>query len=211
VTFIRALVMAMLLPLPAWASAAPVVASAAIRIRIVSPVSCEVTMALRIEGATEIEHRIEAFEGSEVTLDAVRGGRIAAAARQVGETQSLVVAVDGPDYELRYHARQPAAREGRCPLWLPTVPTAGKLGAVRLEVQLPDGSVAGTSMPAFAWSGTTGTAATSHVPAFVRVSYASNGESPGWDLLGVMDAVTVAAFVAASGVWIWRQRRLRWA
>jgi len=91
------------------------------------------------------------------------------------------------------------------------VPTAGRLGAVRLEVRLPDGSVAGTSMPAFAWSGTTGTAATSHVPAFVRIAYASNGETPGWDLLGVMDAVTVAVFVAASGVWIWRQRRARWA
>ena len=46
--------MATLLALPASAAAAPVVASAAIHIGIGSPVSCEVTMALRVEGATEV-------------------------------------------------------------------------------------------------------------------------------------------------------------
>ena len=47
-------------------------------------------------------------------------------------------------------------------------------------------------MPTLSWSGAAGEAIASHVPAFVRVSYAAPGESPSWDLLAVMDGLAVA-------------------
>jgi hypothetical protein len=164
-------------------------------------------MTLRLEGATEIEHRIEAFEGSTVTLDEVKGGQVIGELRSIGRTRSLTVRIDRPDYELRYRAVQPAERRDRCPLWVPVAPTSGRLGAVRVDVRLPVGSRPASAMPSLSWVGTAGEAAVSHVPAFVRVSYSTAGDAAPWDLLAVMDGLAVAVFVAASGLWLWRRTR----
>jgi hypothetical protein len=201
----------MALALPAAAGAAPVLASASIRMVVTSPTSCDVVMALRIEGATEVEHRIEAFEGGEVLLGEVRGARPVGEPRLVGRTKALVVGLEQPEYEIRYRARQGYQRRHRCPVWLPTVPTTGRLHAVRLDVQLPDGSRPSSSMPALSWTGSIGTTALSHVPAFVRLPYTSSGEPAGWDLTGVMDGLALAVFAGASAIWLWRRRRGPWA
>lgn len=206
-TLTRALVVAMALTLPSATTAAPVLASAAIRIVVTSPTSCEVTMALRVDGATEVEHRIESFDGSAVDLDDVRGAQRVGELRPIGRTRSLVVRLDQPEYQIRYRVGQSPERRHRCPIWLPTVPTTGQLRAVRLDVQLPAGSRPSGSMPAFTWSGTSGTTRLGHVPAFVRVPYATPGEPPDWDLLRVMDGLALAVFAAASGIWLWRRRR----
>ena len=96
----------------ATAAAAPVVTAATIRIVVMSPTSCEVTMALRLDGASEIEHRIESFDGSDVDLQELRGARSASEPRQVGRTRVLTLQLDRPDYELRYRATQNADRRG---------------------------------------------------------------------------------------------------
>lgn len=172
-----------------------------------SHTTCDVTIALRLDGATEIEHRIEAFDGSSVTVDDITGGQVMGEPRTIGRTRSLMVRIDRPDYELRYRAVQPADRQDRCPLWVPVVPTSGRLGAVRIAVSLPEGSRPAAAMPTLSWSGAAGEAIASHVPAFVRVSYAAPGESPSWNLLAVMDGLAVAVLLAASGLWLWRARR----
>jgi hypothetical protein len=207
VTSTRALALATALLAPTAATAAPVLAAATIQVAVTSHTSCDVTMTLRLEGATEIEHRIEAFDGSTVALEAVSGGVAIGEPRTIGRTRSLTVRLDRPDYVLRYRAHQPADRRDRCPLWVPAVPTSGQLGTVRLEVRLPDGIQPASAMPSFAWTGAAGTATVSHVPAFVRVSYAGPGESASWDLLAVMDALAVVVFVLASALWLWRRTR----
>ena len=209
VTFTRTLALATALLAPSVATAAPVLAAATIRIAVTSHTTCSVTMMLRLEGATEIEHRIEAFEGSTVTLDDVTGGAAIGEPRTIGRTRSLIVRIDRPDYELRYTAVQSADRQDRCPLWVPAVPASGRLGAVRLDVRLPDGSQPASAMPSLAWTGLKGETAVSHVPAFVRVMYAAPGETASWDLLAVMDGLAVATFVAASALWLWRRIRQR--
>ncbi len=193
----------------ASAVAAPVVTAATIRIVVTSPSSCDVTMALRLEGASEIEHRIESFDGSEVELQELKGARIAGEPRRVGRTRVMTLRLDRPDYELRYRAMQNADRADRCPLWIPSAPTTGQLETVRIDVQLPDGGRPGGTMPALAWTGSTGTTRIGHVPAFVRAPYSAAGEAVRWNLLQVMDAVTVAIFAAASGIWAWRRRQVR--
>ena len=62
-------------------------------------------------------------------------------------------------------------------------------------------------MPTFDWAGTIGSTRLGHLPAFVRVPYAADGESPGWDIGRMMDAVAVLAFGAATAIWAWRARR----
>ena len=166
-------------------------------------------MAVRVEGGLEIEHRIESFDGSTVELEELQGARRVGEPRQVGRTRVLQLQLDRPDYELRYRSTQSADRGGRCAIWVPAVPTTGQLQAVRIDVQLPDGSHPGGTMPALAWTGDTGTTAIGHVPAFVRVPYAPPGESAPWDLFEVIDAATIAIFAVASGIWLWRRRRRR--
>ena len=58
----RALVAACLLMSPCAALAAPVLRSADIHITIASHTACEVRMAVTIDGASEIDHRVEMFE-----------------------------------------------------------------------------------------------------------------------------------------------------
>ena len=168
-------------------------------------------MSLRIDGATEIEHRIESFAGSRVDLDEVRGAQPIAEPRSIGRTTALVLRLDRPDYQIRYRVDQGAGRRDRCPLWLPAVATTGQLDAVRLEIRLPGGSRPSSSMPALVWSGSVGTTTLAHVPAFVRVPYSARGTAAGWDLSRVMDGSAVAVLAGASLVWLWRRRRSTWA
>jgi hypothetical protein len=132
-----ALLAGCLLTRPSDAVAAAVLRSADIRIVVTSPTSCEVTMALTIDGASEIDHRIEVFEGGRVDLIALRDARQERDASLIGRTQSLVLRQDRPAYELRYRVEQPASRASRCPLWVPAVPTDGLSRDVSLQVELP--------------------------------------------------------------------------
>jgi hypothetical protein len=91
------------------------------------------------------------------------------------------------------------------------IPSTGRLGAIRIEVRLPAASRPAASMPALTWSGSVGTTALAHVPAFVRVAFATAGDPTPTDLPRMMDALAVVVFVAASGVWLWRRRRRAWA
>jgi hypothetical protein len=202
-----ALIAACGLSASADAFAAPVLRSAEVQITVTSPTSCEVAVALAVEGVSEIEHRIEVFEGSHIELVGIRGARQVGDVRTVGRTQSLVLRPDQAAYGFRYRAVQPAPRVHRCPIWLPTVPTDGRSRPVHLEVDLPPATAAGNSMPAFTWAGGHGAATLGHLPAVVRVPYAPEGTAPGWGIGSVMDALAIAVFAIASAVWMWRVRR----
>jgi hypothetical protein len=189
------------------ASAAPVLRSADLRITITSATTCEVVMTLAVEGVSEVDHRIEAFDGSRVDLVEVRGARQVADVRAIGRTQSLVLRPDRAAYGFRYRVAQSAARADRCPIWLPTVPTDGRSRAVRLEIDLPPATTPGASMPAFRWTGVHGTATLGNLPAIVRVPYTPEGTPRGWGIDSVMDALAIATFAAATAIWTWRGRR----
>jgi hypothetical protein len=202
----NALLAACLLTGPPDAVAAAVLRSADIRISVTSPTSCEVTMAMTVEGGSEIDHRVEAFDGAGFDLMTIRDARQIRDPRAIGRTRSLVLRLDRPTYEFRYGVRQPEGRAYRCPLWLPAVPTDGQSRAVRLQIELPPATTPGSSFPAFTWSGTRGSTTLGHVPAFVRVAYGSQGEESGWDVGRVMDVAAIAVFVVASAWWVWRRR-----
>ena len=167
-------------------------------------------MVLAIEtigGGADIDHRIETFEGARIELTAVRGARHVDEVRTIGRTQSLVLKPEAASYELSYHAVQPADREHRCPIWVPAVPTDGRSRAVRLDVDLPAAAIPAASMPAFTWTGAHGTATLGHIPAMVRIPYASPGEARGWGINSIMDALAIAVFAGATAIWTWRVRR----
>jgi hypothetical protein len=182
-----------------------VLRSADVRITITSPTSCDVTMDLAAAGAAQIDHRVEAFDDTRIELVEVRGARHDESVRTIGRTQSLVLTPDGEQYG--FHYRASSTHANRCPIWLPAVPTHGSPGAVRLTVDIPDATVAGSTLPAFAWTGSRGVATLAHVPAVVRVPYSREGEPRSWDVGRTMDAIAVMVFVAASIVWLWRTRR----
>ncbi len=161
-------------------------------------------MALNVEGASEIEHRVEALA---IDLVDVQGAAPVGEPRTIGRTRSLVLRPTAASYELRYRATQSDERAYRCPMWLPTTPTDGISRTVRFLVDVPASATPGGSMPAMAWTGTRGTTTLGHVPAFVRVPFALGGDPPGWDVARVMDAAAVVVFAGASGLWIWRRRR----
>jgi hypothetical protein len=187
-------------------AAASVLTSADASIVIVSPMSCEVTLVLTVDGAGEIEHRAEAFDGSRIDLVDLSGARRVRAPRRDGRTLALVVRPERPSYTLRYRADQPPARRDRCPLWLPAAPSSGRPGSVHLDVRLPEGAAPGGTMPALAWAGTHGAAALGHLPAFLRVPYAAAGEAPPWNVARVMDAAAIVALVGASVFWARRRK-----
>ena len=195
------------LSVSAAAVAAPVLRSADLQITVTSPTSCEVTMVLAVDGVSEIEHRIEAFEGSRVELVRIRDARQVGDVRAIGRTQSLLLRPDQATYGFHYRAVQPAPRLHRCPIWLPTVPTEGRSRPVRLRIDLPPATVAGSSMPTFTWTGVHGATTLGHLPAFVRVPYTRAGEARRWEIGQLMDVLAIAAFAAATAVWTWRVRR----
>jgi hypothetical protein len=185
---------------------APVLRSADIRIAIDSRNSCTVTMTLTVDGASALDHRIEASDDTRIDLSAVRGARQMQEPHPVGRTQSLMLELARSAYELAYSVQRPAAHD-RCPLWVPVAPSDGVSRAVRVSVALPPGMSSRTTMPAFRWNGSTGTTTLGHIPAFVRVRFAPAGESTPWDVATAMDALAVLVFAGASGIWAWKRRR----
>lgn len=194
------------LPLVPSAIAAPVLRSADVQITITSETSCDVTMDLAVTGASQIDHRVEAFDDSRIELIDVRGADQLEHVRIVGRTQSLVLSPRDTRYAFHYRSHS-GSQANRCPIWLPTAPTRGEPGAIRLSVDIPNATIAGNTMPAFAWTGTHGVVALAHMPSVVRVSYTRAGEGRPWDVGRAMDALAAIVFVPASGIWVWRARR----
>jgi hypothetical protein len=202
-----ALIVLYCLSLGAVANAAPVLRAADVRVVITAPTLCEVWMRLTTQGAREIEHRIEAFEGSHIELVGVSAAPRVGQVRTIGRTLSLVIETADSPYELRYRVQQAPARRDRCPLWLPAVATDGQSRAVQIQVELPANAVAGSSMPALAWTGNSGSTSLRHLPAFVRIPYAAAGESPRWDIARAMDVLAVVVFGVATAIWIRSRKR----
>ncbi len=186
----------------------PVLTGADARIAILSPTVCEVRLAVTIDGAENVEHRLEVLEGALVRDLSVRGA-MAAPPRVVGRTQALDVRPQAAAYELSYRVEQPPAGAFRCPLWLPTAPADGRSRAVRIAVTVPAGAQPAGTMPAFTWRDGVGTATLGHLPAFVRVPYQADGVSAPWNLARLMDGVSVGVLVVASLLWLLRSRRTR--
>lgn len=186
------------------ATAAPVLRAANVQVTMTSPTSCDVTMALTIEGAKDIDHRVDA---AHIDRFEVHGARRVGDIRTIGRTQSLVLQPEQATYELRYRAEQSATMTDRCPLWLPSVPTDGVSRAVRLTVDLPPATRPGGTMPSFVWTGTHGVATLGNLPAFVRVPFATDSSASPMGVGPVMDAVAVIVLVVGSVVWAWRRKR----
>lgn len=192
--------------LAAPAAAAPVLTSADARIAFSAPTACEVTLTLAVSGTAEVEHRLEALEGSRTELVEVAGGEQVGLAREIGRTLSLVVRPGGASYTLHYRVTQADDRPYRCPIWLPAAPADGRTRNVRLSVAVPAGTSANGTMPSFAWTGPEGAATLGHLPAFVIVPFAAAGSARPWDVSRVMDAAAVGTLVLASAVWLRRQQ-----
>jgi hypothetical protein len=190
------------------AAAAPVLRSAEAAITFSAPRVCDVALTVSIADAADVEHRLEVLDGARVELLEVAGATPAGESRDIGRTLSLRVAptASGAPYTLRYRVAQAAARRFRCPLWLPTIPTDGRSRGVHLVVTVPDGAQASATMPAFTWTGPRGTARLAHLPAVVIVPFASAGEPRPWDISRVMDLTAMATLVAATALWLRRQR-----
>jgi hypothetical protein len=189
-----------------------VLRSAAVNVTMTSPTSCEVTMSLETITSHDIDHRVEAFGGTDIELVAVRDAAQVGSPRQIGTTRSLVVrAVPGKRYQIQYRLMQPDERAFRCPIWIPTLTTDGRSRQVMIKVALPQlSSPQGSSFPAFAWTGSEGTATLGHLPAFVRVPYlgeSTDRDAGPPDIARTMDVVAVAVFALATAVWVWRRRR----
>jgi hypothetical protein len=186
---------------PEAACAAPVLRAAEARIEFQSPTACTVELALSVDGAAEVEHRVEVVDGARVELIALHGATAAGAPRMVGRTRALVLRPDAATYTLRYAVEQPASRASRCPLWVPSVPADGRSQSVRLSVRLPAGALAAGTMPGLAWSANEGAVTLGHLPAFVRVPYAMPGQPKPLDIALVMDLVAIVTLVVASAAW----------
>ena len=164
-------------------------------------------MDVTVTGASEVDHRIEFFDGNRVELVEVRGARRNGDISVIGRTQSLVLSPSQSPYGIQYRAVQSERQPNRCPIWLPAVPSDGRAGAVRMTVDLPDATSAGYSMPGFTWIGTRGFAALAHIPSHVVVSYGPEGAPRGWDVGRIMDTLAVTVFAGASALWVWRAKR----
>ena len=109
------------LALPALtAVAAPVLRGAEVRVEFQSPTACVVELTVNVEGAAQVEHRVEVVDGARVELSEIRG------AAQIGEcadgrahARARGAAGRAPTYTLRYAVEQPPSSAGRCPLWIP--------------------------------------------------------------------------------------------
>jgi hypothetical protein len=192
----------------ARAEAAPLLRSAEVRVTIISPLVCEVLMTLAVDdAAAEIDHRIEAFDGSRIDLVGLRGAGTVGERRTIGRTRSLVLRPLARTYTIEYRVSQPAARRHRCPLWVPVVPADGVSRAVSIEIDMPSGTRVSASMPVFSWTESRGVATMGHLPAFVRIPYHAEGQEPPWEMARAMDLAALAFVVGATGLWAWRRRR----
>jgi hypothetical protein len=207
-----------LLPSPVLGQSPAVLRQADVRIALTSANACDVTADLTIESKSRVEviHRLQLFEGARAELGGVSGaGKQAGVPRLEGRTMVLGVALDpsasGP-YTIRYRVTQPDEWSYRCPIWVPVTPTDGRVGAVRLQIDVPPGTVPTRgSFPAFTWTQSQpGTASIGHVPAFVRVPFMAAGHDPGWwarqDLATLTDTTAIAVLVIGTVIWVWRAR-----
>jgi hypothetical protein len=192
---------------PAAATAAPVVRHADVRVAFSSPTSCTVQVVLSVDGGgVQVEHRVETAPGSRLEIIGIDGAAVVGDVRQVGRTRALFLKPDEKTpYTLSYSVDQPPERAGRCPLWIPTVPTDGRGQAVRIVARIPEGATPVGTMPAFTWSGSEGTATIGHLPAFVRVPYALAGTPTPWNIARVMDLLSIATLVGATLAWARRR------
>jgi len=191
------------------------------RIVMTSDSACDVTADLVLDrrDTGDVVHRLQLFDGAQAELAGVTGATIKSNPAIDGRTLVLTVtpapSPAGP-YSIRYRVTQPAKWGYRCPLFLPTLPMTGQMGAVRLDVALPPGSTAtrGT-FPAFTWTQERGTAfrgssAIGHIPAFVQVPFRDAGHDPGWwarqDIATVTDTTAVVVLVLGTLFWVWRSR-----
>jgi hypothetical protein len=186
-------------------SAAPVLRRAEADVVFRSSTACTVELAVEVEGATEVEHRVELPRGGRVELLEVRGAVRRGEPHDVGRTRALILQPGSASYALRYTVEHPPDRPGRCPLWIPTVPTDGRSQAVSIRVRVPDGAEPVGTMPAFTWSGGEGRTVLGHLPAFVHVPYALAGEPAPWNVAAVMDVAAVATLLAATAAWFRRR------
>jgi hypothetical protein len=191
------------------AIAAPVLRSASAEIRFASPTSCDVSLTVAIEGATDVEHRVEVADGNRIDAPVIEGASAGGPATDIGRTRAITIRQAQPRYTLRYAAALSADRAYRCPVWLPAVPADGRSRNVTIVVTLPDGASAAGTMPAFSWTGSRGEARVPHLPAVVIVPFAEAGASRPWDVSRVMDAVAIATLVVGSLFWLRRTRARR--
>jgi hypothetical protein len=113
---------------------------------------------------------------------------------------SLVLRPEATSYESSYRAVQPAAREYRCPIWLPAVPTDSQSRAVRLDVDRPAAAIPGPSMPGLDWTAAHGAATLGHIPAIARIPYAAPGEARPLGVNSIIDALAIAVFAGALAI-----------
>lgn len=196
----------------AVAEAAPVLREARADIRFTSPTACDVSLMVRVEGADEVAHRVDARAGTRVALAGVDGAAVTTPPADIGRTLALTVRPGaGAPYTLRYTVVLPADRAYRCPLWLPAAPADGRSRAVVMRVTLPEGATPSSTMPVFRWNGPSGEAIGAHLPAFVAVPFAAAGEPRPWDVSRVMDGAAVGSLVLGTAVWLRRARAKRTA
>ena len=185
-------------------AAAPVLRAAQARVVFVDERSCTVDLTLRIDDADDVEHRLGVDDDARARVTDTRGTSTSGGPRRVGATLALTLRPTAPDYSLRYVVEHPEPTD-RCPLWLPDVPADGRSRAVTLVVEIPAGTRAAGTMPAFAWAGTRGEVTLGHLPAFVRVPFTRSGERAPWNIARVMDLVAVATLALASVIWARRR------
>lgn len=190
-------------------TAAPVLRAADVNVDLTTPRSCGVTMSLRVEGAAEIDHRVDAgspANAAGIELLTVEGARQVGPLSAVGRTQSLLLHPEAATYRIHYRAQLRGDGEARCPLWLPTVPTDGLARAVTIAVELPPGSTSSDSMPMLEWTGAHGAVRLGHLPSFVQVSHRPAGTASAWSMAAVMDATAIILLAVGSALWVWRRR-----
>jgi hypothetical protein len=207
-----------LLPSASYAQESAVL-KADFRIVLTSDTTCDVTADLVLDrrDAGDVVHRLQLFDGAQAELAGVTGASIKANPAIDGRTLVLTVTPASSAagaYSIRYRVIQPVTWGYRCPLWLPTLPMTGQMGAVRLQVTLPPGSTAtrGT-FPAFTWTQEQGAASIGHIPAFVQVPFRDAGHDPGWwarqDIATMTDMTAVVVLVLGTLFWVWRARAAR--
>ncbi len=181
----------------------PLLRAADVNVAMTSPATCTVILKLTIEGAEEIDHRVDA---AAVELLEVSGAQTVGDIRAIGRTRSLILRPLQATYQIQYHAILPKAREFRCPLWLPTIATDGQSRAVALHVEIPPGASPSDSMPMLTWNERRGEATLGHLPAFIHVPFTPQGVATGWSITRTMDVVTLLVIAGASGLWVWWRR-----
>lgn len=205
--YVLSVVAALSIPRPVLS--APVLQSAVVEVRFISPAICQVALTSAVGDAATVEHRIEMASGTQVELVTLRGGALERPPADVGRTRALVVRPAGGEYTLDYRVSLPPDRTYRCPLWLPAAPADGRSRSVRIDVAIPDSASPTGTMPAFVWTGSRGTATVGHLPSFVLVPFSAPGAARPWDVSRVMDAVAIATLILASLIWLRRARSRR--